>query len=98
MKNTTSSNAYEQEKDDHNFDVFYTDDGWLTEYSLGCGYLEKVDRDKEWLSLWKEGCFHVRLHDFEKQERVFWEAFDDLDSARAFFLQAFTKTFGGCND
>lgn len=71
---------------------FYTREGWLTLYALGCGYIEKVEKDGIRTTLWMEhGCIHVRQHDFNKHERVFWDVFDDdLALARCRFEDALT--------
>jgi len=64
---------------------FYTSSGWLSEYALSCGYVERYDNGEEWLTLWKEGCYHVRHHDFISDKRICWESFDTLNEARKFF-------------
>ena len=64
---------------------FYTRDGWLSDYSLDCGYLEHVYHNNQWLLLWKDGCYHVRWFDFAENKRVLWETFDSLTEARAFY-------------
>lgn len=70
--------------------AFYTSRGWLTKYALGCGYIEQSRQDGIHTTLWMEhGCIHVRQHDFNKHERVFWDVFDrDLDAARKRFMEA----------
>ena len=64
---------------------FYNKDGTLTAYALACGYIETSEKNDIKITLWKEGCFHVRKHDFNKGIRIFWKSFDNLTSARKFF-------------
>jgi hypothetical protein len=66
---------------------FYTENGWLSEYALDCGYIERIDHNNQWLSLWKEGCYHVRWHNFETDTRILWESFDTVEEARKFFTK-----------
>jgi len=56
---------------------FYNKDSSLTLYSLACGYIERTEKDGISIELWQEGaCFHVRKHERNKGERVFWESFE----------------------
>lgn len=68
--------------------------GNLTPYALACGYIEQVESpghtvtSGKTVTLWREGaCYHVRLHDFSKHERIFWESFplSELRKARSLF-------------
>ncbi len=66
----------------------HTKRGYLTDYSLSRGYVERAARENVTLSLWKEqGCFHVRAHDY-KHGRLFWDSFDTLTKARTRFKEA----------
>ena len=69
--------------------TFYDAKGRLTAYALACGYVERTKRGQVVTTLWSEdGVYHVRQHDFETSERVFWESFRVLGQARARFRQA----------
>ena len=61
---------------------FYTKNGKLTPYALSCGYIEKQEKNGVNITLWKEGCYHVRKHDHNKGIRIFWNSFDRLTDAR----------------
>lgn len=70
---------------------FRTKAGRLTNYALGCGYVESVEIGSVSLSLWHEGgpCLHVRAHDHgENFGRLFWETFETLTDARRRFDRA----------
>jgi hypothetical protein len=69
---------------------FRTKAGNLTPYALACGYIEEKERGGVRVTLWHEGgpLYHVRKHDFNKGERVFWESFERLTDARALFRRA----------
>lgn len=86
-------NAFDQEphlrnKPDSVNEVGYTPEGWLNEYSLHCGYTEQISAHNRWLSLWYEGCWHVRAYDFDLHHRLYWESFDTLNDARKFYASA----------
>jgi hypothetical protein len=61
--------------------------GRLTPYAFACGYVEQKDLNGVQITLWNEGgpCYHVRAHDFNTHERVFWESFPRLSDARRLF-------------
>lgn len=65
--------------------VFYTPTGWLSIYSLACGYMESVEIDDDnRASLEMDGCFHVRgfvggVH--------FWDTFDTVSGARGALIR-----------
>lgn len=86
-------NAFKEDQglDRDDLDKFYTKKGWLTEFALGCGYLERIDHHENWITLWKEGCYHVRWHDFKNEKRICWEGFDNLKEARKFFKKLAKK-------
>ena len=67
-----------------NRDKFRTKAGRLTPYALACGYIEQHEAADIRTTLWHEGgiVYHVRQHDFNKGERVFWECFERLTDAR----------------
>ena len=64
--------------------LFKTKTNRLTDYALSCGYIERLEKNEVSITLWKEGCFHVRKHDYNKG-RIFWESFDSLPKARKFY-------------
>ena len=63
--------------------------GWLTEFSLACGFIESVHDNKKGLSLrlWRDSgpAYHVRLHDHENAKRIEWNTFTRLTEARKDF-------------
>lgn len=69
-----------------------TKSGRLTAYGLACGYIEECEYDGIRTTLWHEGgpTLHVRQHDFNKHERVFWEcfSFDEILLARKRYDEA----------
>ena len=69
--------------------AFYTARHELTPYALGCGYVEQTERAGVQTTLWAEGgAYHVRQHDFDRHERVFWDVFDTLTEARRRYREA----------
>jgi hypothetical protein len=65
--------------------MFKNSDGSLTAYALACGYLEQKEEKGIQVTLWHEGaCYHVRGHDHNKNNRLFWDSFEtnDLKGAR----------------
>jgi hypothetical protein len=65
--------------------MFTNADGSLTAYALACGYLEQKEEKGIQVTLWHEGaCYHVRGHDHNKNNRLFWDSFEnnDLKGAR----------------
>jgi len=48
----------------------------LSDYALACGYIDTLEKASIRITLWKEGCYHVRKHDFNKGIRIFWDSFD----------------------
>lgn len=74
---------------------FYTKSGYLTEYALYCGYVEKASNtDSLCCILSHDGgiVFHVKLYDFKNQRRMDWEAFEKLTDARRLF-EKLCKTY-----
>lgn len=81
-------NAFERDKltmTPEDLKHYYTADGWLSLYALGCGYVERFDDGRYWITLWHEGCYHVRAYDFENSTRLFWVSFDVIAEARDCF-------------
>lgn len=79
MKNITKSNAYTKGTDEFN-PKFYQKSGWLTIYSLACGYIEFVEINGNRLTLSYEGaCFHVKLNSQ-------WDSFDTHPEAKKAFI------------
>lgn len=82
---------------------FNTAAGWLTPYALMCGYVELFETGIRYtsaevvyenkpltgrrVSLFAEGCYHVRAFDFDKSEQICWDTFATLADAR----RAYTK-------
>ena len=68
---------------------FHNASGTLTDYALGCGYLEKRTDGKIETTLWKEhGVYHVRQHEFDGRGRIFWDTYHTLTEARKRFKGA----------
>lgn len=64
--------------------VFHTKRGQLTPYALGCGYIEKHEREGVTIQLWKEhSTYHVRSHTNGK--RIGWDVFARLGEARKLY-------------
>ena len=64
---------------------FRLKNGDVSLYALGCGYIQRTDRDGIWTTLWLEhGHFHIRTHDFKTHTRIAWEVFpgNELGNAR----------------
>lgn len=73
---------------------FKNPDGSLTAYAFACGYVERKETPALRLDLWHEGAvYHVRAHDYAEHKRVFWESFDTLRPARAFFAKQRAELF-----
>lgn len=85
MKNPFKTNAFQKDKGIENFNKFYTKGGWLTKYSLACGYIESLEVDSDnRLTLEKDGCYHVK--GFIEGVHV-WECFGTWTEARKFFIK-----------
>lgn len=68
---------------------FYTKKGLLNDYALSCGYIEKHDNNGIVTKLFKEhDVYHVRQHDFNNHNRIFWDSFDILTNARNRYFKA----------
>lgn len=63
---------------------FKTKKGEVTVYGLACGYQQLFENKGKEVRLWHEGgpLYHVRLHDFNKGKRIFWDSFEKLGEAR----------------
>jgi len=72
-----------------------TKNGKLTAYAFACGYVQEKEKNGIMLRLWHEGgpLYHVRAHDFNKHSRLFWESFERLTDARAFYQQKARSIF-----
>lgn len=58
--------------------MFKNADRSLTAYALACGYLEKTEEKGISVTLWHEGaCYHVRGHDHNENNRLFWDSFEN---------------------
>jgi len=70
-------------KEDKMNKTFYTARGELTGYGLACGYIERAEARGISITLWKEhNCYHVRAHNHNTGERLYWNTFDTLTEAR----------------
>lgn len=67
---------------------FYTRAGWLTPYALACGYIEEKYYGPVWITLYRDGAYHVRAYDFDKKARLYWETFKTLTEARRHYRNA----------
>ena len=106
MNNPAPSNARDTEAhmvglDDDTNEVGYTDEGWLNEYALCCGYMESVEIEKVNLTLWQPSPgndqWDVRAHDHSAilgEGRIFWKSFDTLGEARQQFAQSYRHFTG----
>lgn len=57
----------------------------ITAYQFACGYVDRVERGKVWVTLWKEhGVYHVRAHEFDGRGRLAWKVFQTLTAARRY--------------
>jgi len=64
---------------------FKNKNGDVSRYALACGYIQKRELAPNIeITLWHEGgpCFHVRAHDHNTHERIFWHATKSLTEAR----------------
>ena len=92
----TSTNAYVADRakmSPESFAMFY-DGQWLSDYALDCGYVERYETHdpNQWITLWKEGCYHVRHTNFDSHERIFWDSFDTIEEARDRLATAINRT------
>lgn len=83
-------NGYAQDSmalDEPTLRKFYTKKGWLTNYALSCGYIEKVEKGTVRTTLWMEhGTIHVRQFDDTKGEKhVCWFSYSSVTAARESF-------------
>lgn len=68
---------------------FYTKKGKLTSYGLACGYIEQEKNNGISTVLWAEcNIYHVRQHNHNTGNRIFWHSFHLLNDARQCFKQA----------
>jgi hypothetical protein len=64
-----------------------------TAYQLQCGYIDKIERGKLSVTLWREhSVYHVRAHEFDGRGRLAWKVFIRLKEARKAFT-AMRKTY-----
>jgi len=80
---------------------FFTSRGWLTNYSLACGYIETQAEEVVNtgttenpnfkgvnVSMWLDsGVYNIRVHNFSEGKRLLWECKDNIIEARKFFLE-----------
>jgi hypothetical protein len=67
----------------------------LTRYEFACGYVQRAESpggctvsSGVQLTLWHEGTFHVRAHDFAEHKRLFWDVFETMTEANRRYFQA----------
>lgn len=73
-----------------------TANGWLTEYALACGYVEcATDGDMKVMRMWHEGgpLIHIRGHDHDTGQRLFWDVAETMSEARRVFRKR-AKEYG----
>jgi hypothetical protein len=70
---------------------FYNRDGSLTAYSFACGYVQKKEIAHYDVTLYLEGCWHIRTWDNEARKRIGWESFNRLGQARKAYKQEIRK-------
>ena len=66
------------------------DKGRLTLQGFACGCIEQVEHAGIRTTLWREhgsAPWHVRQHDHNKNERIFWECYEHLSTARRRFAR-----------
>lgn len=73
MKTITHSSLYP---------LFRTKANRLTVYAFACGYIEETKHNGIELQLYKEGCYHVRMHDFNDHKHISWDSYPTLTQAR----------------
>lgn len=67
---------------------YVTEDNYLTEYALFCGYRDIAENDKKTLELtlfkWETGCpgFTVQLWDWENNQKLYCETFHSIGVAK----------------
>lgn len=74
----------------HKEPKFSNADGTLTPYAFTCGYVEQTETMGKRLQLYRDGTWHVRLHDHgfdgaPGDGRILWESFSKLGDARALY-------------
>ena len=58
----------------------------ISRYELACGYIQRKENAGIWRTLWQEHTvYHVREHNFNTGQRVFWDVFEKLTDARKRF-------------
>jgi hypothetical protein len=69
---------------------FKTKAGLLTPYAFHCGYIQEAESNGINVTLFHEGgpLYHVRGNEINLGKRLFWESFELLTDARAFFSKA----------
>ena len=76
---------------------FEKSNGDLTVYALACGYVQTKGVNNTQIALWREGgpAYHVRIHDFNTHERIFWRSTSNLTEARRWVRQYVKRLKGG---
>jgi len=71
----------------------------LSRYALHCGYIQERDIEPGLtLTLWHEGgpCYHVRLHDHNNHNRIFWHVTESITEARKVYKSLTCSINGAC--
>ena len=93
LKDRISSN----EEVRNNCARYYTKSNWLSGYAMACGYIERIDFQKQIesfpaeivLTLEKDSaCFHVKAYNFSTHERLQWDSFETVTQARKAFVKS----------
>jgi hypothetical protein len=80
-----------KQEDDTTMDTkrFYNAKGELTSYGLSCGYIQRHELNGINITLWKEhNCYHVRGHNHNTSNRLFWNSYSTLTPARKDYNKA----------
>lgn len=94
MKNRYNTNNYNKDLnvlDSETLNKFYEGVGWLSKYSLSCGYMEYIEIDDNRISLFADECYQVKK--CNKSGVVIWETFTSLFKARQYFKRVIKATY-----
>ena len=74
--------------------VFKNKDGQLSIYSLNCGYIQVIREGQKELTLYADGCIHVRAHDHDNWDVKTWDRLENLSEGRAVWLEKAVSFLG----
>lgn len=90
------SNGFRVDRLNKNKDTltrFYNKSGWLSQYALGCGYIEQIRFNKQIsdfqdivLTLEKDGNYHVKAYNHTLGHRIAWNSYDTYTEAKDNFI------------